>query len=939
MTLKLPHEFRPTASKVGRRTYNLAYSTPEMDPDLSANLDEALQTAQHRPVLVEIVGEGCFGDPSFIDYLLERGREREMQIIDLPRLHGHQEPLSILRRIVGRSGEEGAAWAAELPDELAEQLWLLDVDEPVAFSTGRALRWRRIRLVMELLRRRLSVPTVLTICSRFGEVDHETIHLLEFLFDNLPELRVMLVLSYDERNALTGIFSGLDSYYIRFIPEIRAEFLGEFGLALQKNLSHEQFAGFLAELTPSRCYAEQLRYYFEHDLKGRYDRRLNYPLTPIQLFLSRWQKVDERERRLLLALALRQTPQSAERAAEVAELPLESVRRLLEDLVAKRLCLELPDGYVLSDPSFYTWSVDFSDHQLTEQLHRRQLDSTIDDDGFPARLSRLEHLIALDERGPARRLAVELLDDLNQRALFHTVNTLEGRVREILAANAPVDEVYGIYIQLIPAALALEDADGAATLLEELEAYAVRLDDTQRGRLEFFHGRRALLDNDHREALERFAAAAGLTADETAALPALEAAVECALELGDPQKTDELLALYDNLNESPTVRRSRLLSRLRRDNRRSDYAAAEETISEINALLAESEADERYLVDFELELGRIAKNRGRGDEAHEHLERARDTARSIGYIRAEAYAQSIIAQVHYTQGRLDKAIEHYLDSLKLLNYVDEVSLRFAILNNLGLIYHSWGYLESALSCIEICERHNRTQDVVEEIQTTRYNLALLWLDLGFIDRAQRYLKELSETNSRPGGQASASVRHNTSYLMGRIAERQSNHSLAERLFRRAAEQFGQRDIRLWEMFVKIFLARSLRRQNRLDEAAAFLDEVETAVEELNSRRLELNYLEERAALLQDRADYQAAEERANRALEIADRVGIPLTRFRIYRLLSLIQQAAGRNDEARHSYEAAAEDLDGILADFSREELREGFLKRPQIAAFRENRP
>jgi tetratricopeptide (TPR) repeat protein len=141
------------------------------------------------------------------------------------------------------------------------------------------------------------------------------------------------------------------------------------------------------------------------------------------------------------------------------------------------------------------------------------------------------------------------------------------------------------------------------------------------------------------------------------------------------------------------------------------------------------------------------------------------------------------------------------------------------------------------------------------------------------------------------------------------------------------------------MFVKIFLARSLRRQNRLDEAAAFLDEVETAVDELNSRRLELNYLEERAALLQDRGDYEAAEQRANRALEIADRVGIPLTRFRIYRLLSLIQQAAGRNDEARHSYEAAAEDLEGILADFSREELREGFLKRPQIAAFRGNRP
>lgn len=937
VSLRLPPEFRPSSKSVGRRTYNLAYVSPLLDSDLKRNLEEAAAYAKRHPVLIEIVGEGCRGEPSFIDEVLSYFQDLGFQGLNLPRIFGHQTPLSLIRLLLGLDQPDDL----KLTPEHEERLWLLDpeAEVPDGFEPEN-LSWMRLNLIKELLSWRFDKPSAAALCAYSGELDLESLTLLEKVLESIHDLRLLIVLNYDERIHVPGLFSRLNSFFIRYVPEIGGENLGTFGRVLEENLPHEQFEKFLRELTPSLSYTNQLRRYFDIDLDGRYDRRLNYPLTPIQLFLSRWQRLNEKQRNILLALALQQTVCDSRRLESALELPEDELAGELDELLRKGLIISVDAGYTLADTNFFTWSVDFSDHQLAERLTQRHLEYQPPRDSYGERLMRLDHHLELHNWSAAREELGDLLDYLMARGLQQSVLEMEKRIRELLKQPLEPKSAFDLLYHLVTAALGRREAETAARLVDDLKAYATDLDDDLRGLLAEARGRLAELRNDVVAAADHYRRAVDHLQSPDRAARVLRRAV---LKLLQSNRRERAVKLVERFNEldSPAARRLALLSRTELERVQRNHQAAKGYIEELQRELAEENLENKLSVSAELELGRIAKAGGQLEAALEHFDLAHSIARRVGFAVGEFHALSLTAMTRYQMGELEAAIEGYLESLTLLDLAGHSHEKLSILNNLGLIYHSWGFLESALSCLETCEKRFTNTGDLESLVNIWANLGMIWLDLGFIDRTQYYLKLLSEGKAHPeqSNEPSQGNRHIIAYIMANIAEQQGNPELAERLYRQAAEFYHEHDMRLFALLLDTNTARMLRLQERFDEAAEFIERIRTAGEDLSSKRLTVSASLESGELMLARLRFDEAAEWALAALEVADRLNIPESRFRIYWLLTRIHRAQGETAQAAHSYQAARDDLDRILADFNREDLRAAFLKRPRIRAFLDNAP
>lgn len=140
-------------------------------------------------------------------------------------------------------------------------------------------------------------------------------------------------------------------------------------------------------------------------------------------------------------------------------------------------------------------------------------------------------------------------------------------------------------------------------------------------------------------------------------------------------------------------------------------------------------------------LGTVALNKGNYQEAIEHYYHARDIARSMSILKAEAAILNNISIIYTRQGNYKKAI----DNLQMSLYVkvllgDSLGVAASSLN-IGAIYADTKRPELARPCYERAERIYRSSDYQYELATALNNIGMTYEQEKVYDKALPFYME------------------------------------------------------------------------------------------------------------------------------------------------------------------------------------------------------
>jgi tetratricopeptide (TPR) repeat protein len=245
-------------------------------------------------------------------------------------------------------------------------------------------------------------------------------------------------------------------------------------------------------------------------------------------------------------------------------------------------------------------------------------------------------------------------------------------------------------------------------------------------------------------------------------------------------------------------------------------------------------------------------------QAETSLRNAVQGFQQSGEKKKELYASEYLAKSLYQQKRYDEAITLNFTLLALAHSMGDMEGIGLANNRLGVNYYAKNDYSSALIYFQGALAQTRQEGKTEEIKTALQNVIDALKKLGRYSEAQSFQSELSSLDGygtttgygTSGGTGYADQTYaDAEYQKGKDFYNQQNYSMAESAFRNAISAYQQLGKRQNELYASEYLAKSLYKTGRYDEAISLNFQLMGMASQLNdmagvglaNNRLGLNY--------------------------------------------------------------------------------------------------
>ena len=359
--------------------------------------------------------------------------------------------------------------------------------------------------------------------------------------------------------------------------------------------------------------------------------------------------------------------------------------------------------------------------------------------------------------------------------------------------NASLDEIRkepGIFLEtleercLVPMASILADK-------ERKEILKLALPDA----FPFTYFRKACPDKTLREKLERWAFIEQIKRDERPAycIPKVIASylkrkaktedIKEAAYFAAPffEKEDRIQAFYLWLEAEETKRAEKTLAVIYSCLRPLGYWSLLEAM--INKLLKRDLEDKSRAIWLN-NLGSLAQDQGRYEEAKRYYEGSLRIAKQIGDKKGEATTYNNLGLLAQVQGRYEEAKRYYEGSLKIKKQIGDKEGEATTYNNLGSLAQEQGIYEEAKRCYEGSLRIAKQIGDKEGEATTYNNLGLLAKAQGIYEEAKRYYEGSLKIKKQIGDKEGEATTYNN---LGLLAQDQGRYEEAIEFYLKALE--------------------------------------------------------------------------------------------------------------------------------------------------------
>ncbi|MHA2226435.1 MAG: tetratricopeptide repeat protein [Candidatus Hodarchaeales archaeon] len=164
--------------------------------------------------------------------------------------------------------------------------------------------------------------------------------------------------------------------------------------------------------------------------------------------------------------------------------------------------------------------------------------------------------------------------------------------------------------------------------------------------------------------------------------------------------------------------------------------------------LAEELESMTHIAVSHLNIGLIYVHQGELNLALRSLQKSLDISKELGLKRPLSLCLNNIGLIFHARGDLEHALRYYQDSLVLVQELGNNHDIAICYNNIGEIYRSMGRYDEASDQIQKSLALFQEIGVIPDITLPLFNLVDLSLDSGFPQKAQSYLQQLQEINTK-----------------------------------------------------------------------------------------------------------------------------------------------------------------------------------------------
>jgi tetratricopeptide (TPR) repeat protein len=164
--------------------------------------------------------------------------------------------------------------------------------------------------------------------------------------------------------------------------------------------------------------------------------------------------------------------------------------------------------------------------------------------------------------------------------------------------------------------------------------------------------------------------------------------------------------------------------------------------------LAEELEDFTNIGVLHLNIGLIYVNQGELNLALRSLQKSLAICKELDLKRPLSLCLNNIGLVYHARGDFKQALHYYQDSLVLVQELESNHDIALCYNNIGEIYSSMGKYDEALNQIEKSLSLFQEIRAIPDITLPLFNLVDLSLYLGLLQKAQSYLQQLQEINTK-----------------------------------------------------------------------------------------------------------------------------------------------------------------------------------------------
>lgn len=279
-------------------------------------------------------------------------------------------------------------------------------------------------------------------------------------------------------------------------------------------------------------------------------------------------------------------------------------------------------------------------------------------------------------------------------------------------------------------------------------------------------------------------------------------------------------------------------------------------------LLAEPEVGYAYAA--------ACRHVGRPERALEVALAVEPEARRRGDWRLAGETVNLIGNILFETGHADQAQARFEELLEHASRWSDEEFSARASNNLGVVSNVRGRRDLALTFYQRALASYQRLGNRLGMAETHHNLGISYRDLGFDREADGHFRRAIELAEAEGSERVAAIAETErAVLRLRAGDAPLAGSLAQRALERAqgiGDPIGVGNA------IRV-LAGAARREERLDEAAAHLDEALRVAREHSEILLTAEVQRDRGLLFRDRGDRDAAREALNEAAEAFNRLG------------------------------------------------------------------
>lgn len=316
-------------------------------------------------------------------------------------------------------------------------------------------------------------------------------------------------------------------------------------------------------------------------------------------------------------------------------------------------------------------------------------------------------------------------------------------------------------------------------------------------------------------------------------------------------------------------------------------------------LFYEDQHDEQNIAVAMHQLGRIAQERRRYDEAINWFEQSLEIAVKMENLQLMTIALQNLGTIAQELRQSEKAETYYRRSLEIAERVNDQSSVGNTLHQLGIIAQERGQFEEAQAwyqqSLEIAGRSGNQYGIAR----TLHQLGIISQERGQYDEAEMYCRRSLEIAEQLGDQQGVAA---TLHNIGVVAQERGRLKEAEEWYRRSLAIKEQLDNKAGVARALHQLGRVAQQQEHYDEAEAWYRQSLGLAERLGEQYGIARTLHQLGIIYQEREQYNEAQAYYLRSLEIAERLDDKRGVASTLHQLGVIAQKQGLIEEAEGQY-------------------------------------